>query len=305
MKLIKDQTGKVLINGTTVYGISSTIDGNITPENIVKGANILGVDGTLEGSITTVTFVDYDGTPLYTCTNNVLQRLTEMPEAPSHSDLGWTSSGWNWSLANAKSYVQQYGDLIIGNVVRYNGQLIYDAASQYVVVSNDMLSGSSIEDDAAIVRNLVAAKTFCFPDGLRSIGSSGLANKNNYKYFFIPANVSMGNYIFQSDTNLKEVILPKTLTAIGKNTFYGCSSLEKITIPASVGTIGADAFNSCSSLIEIHVLAQVPPTLNSNSFVIPENAKIYVPSDKVTLYKSMWQDLASKIVGEPISIDIN
>ena len=52
---------------------------------------------------------------------------------------------------------------------------------------------------------------------------------------------------FLECTNIKSVILPNTLTAIGTQAFCG-SSLVSISIPAGVKTIGNGTFNLCTSL---------------------------------------------------------
>ena len=52
---------------------------------------------------------------------------------------------------------------------------------------------------------------------------------------------------FLECTNIKSVILPNTLTAIGTQAFWG-SSLVSISIPASVEEIRGSAFFGCSSL---------------------------------------------------------
>ena len=52
---------------------------------------------------------------------------------------------------------------------------------------------------------------------------------------------------FLECTNIKSVILPNTLTAIGTQAFWG-SSLVSISIPASVETIEGGAFCRCTAL---------------------------------------------------------
>ena len=59
-----------------------------------------------------VNFYDYDGTILYAYTKADFLALNEMPANPTHQGL--TAQGWNWVLADAKSYVNKYGGLIIG-----------------------------------------------------------------------------------------------------------------------------------------------------------------------------------------------
>ena len=73
-----------------------------------------GGGGGVEGK--DVNFYDYDGTCLYSYTKDEFLALNEMPANPGHSDEGLISDGWNFILANAKSIVQKYGFLNIGQL---------------------------------------------------------------------------------------------------------------------------------------------------------------------------------------------
>ena len=92
---------------------------------------------------------------------------------------------------------------------------------------------------------------------------------------------NLPNKAFSECTNIKSVILPNTLTVIGKqalgNTslvsisipasvesiedmaFYGCNSLKNVTFEkgSQLKTIGTFAFASCTSLISIEIPASV------------------------------------------------
>lgn len=61
-----------------------------------------------------VNFYDYDGTIVNSYTAAEFAELSAMPSNPSHDGL--TAQGWNWSLADAKSYVASYGKLDIGQM---------------------------------------------------------------------------------------------------------------------------------------------------------------------------------------------
>ncbi len=54
--------------------------------------------------------------------------------------------------------------------------------------------------------------------------------------------VSVGCYAFRELPNLREVVLPDTVTVIGSDAFYLCKSLNSINIPGSVTSIGNYAF---------------------------------------------------------------
>lgn len=59
-----------------------------------------------------VNFIDYDGTIVYSYTVDEFNALTEMPANPTHSGL--TAEGWNWTLSDAKTYLQTCKYLVIG-----------------------------------------------------------------------------------------------------------------------------------------------------------------------------------------------
>ena len=68
--------------------------------------------------------------------------------------------------------------------------------------------------------------------------------------------VSIGTGAFK-DSNVKNIVVPNSVTSIGNSAFYGCSSLTQIEIPTSVTSIGDDAFHNCSSLSQIEIPSSV------------------------------------------------
>ena len=60
-----------------------------------------------------------------------------------------------------------------------------------------------------------------------------------------------------SNTALKSVTLPNSLTTMTGETFYGCSKLTSITLSEKLTGIPYDAFNSCSTLTTITLPASV------------------------------------------------
>ena len=62
---------------------------------------------------------------------------------------------------------------------------------------------------------------------------------------------------WSSNTSIKEIILPDTMTEIGSGAFYGFESLETITLPQGLTTIGAAVFMFCEQLTTIDIPATV------------------------------------------------
>ena len=69
---------------------------------------------------------------------------------------------------------------------------------------------------------------------------------------------------FYNSTNVENLILPKTLTTVGKEMFYK-SKLKTVKIPANVTMIGESAFKDCSSLTSVDIPASVE-TIEASAF---------------------------------------
>ena len=82
-------------------------------------------------------------------------------------------------------------------------------------------------------------------------------------------------------TNLKEVILPNTITEIAHSAFEVLMRMTKFVVPEGVTTIGEQAFNTCYNFESI-ILAESVETIGSRAFDDCDKMKeITIPS-KVT-----------------------
>ena len=64
---------------------------------------------------------------------------------------------------------------------------------------------------------------------------------------------SIGDYAFNSCSNLTSVTIPNSVTRISDLAFYRCQGLPGVNIPKSVTNIGSRAFADCPSLTAINV----------------------------------------------------
>lgn len=77
-------------------------------------------------------------------------------------------------------------------------------------------------------------------------------NMDNLKELVLPATVtSLGESSFEDCDSLLTVILPEGLKTLGNSCFYSCESLMSITIPDKVEVIPVHAFDGCSSLATV------------------------------------------------------
>ena len=63
-----------------------------------------------------VNFIDYDGTILYSYSRDEFLALSSLPDFPDSSELTYVT--WNWSLDDAKIYVTEYDNIVIGAIVK-------------------------------------------------------------------------------------------------------------------------------------------------------------------------------------------
>ena len=88
------------------------------------------------------------------------------------------------------------------------------------------------------------------------IGDYAFESCTNLTSITIPDSVTnIGEYAFQSCSNLTSVTIPDSVTNIGQRAFLFCKSLKYITIPESVQDIGEYAFYGCKSLEKINAAA--------------------------------------------------
>lgn len=107
-----------------------------------------------------------------------------------------------------------------------------------------------------------------FEDSVAHLYSEGIFShsQSNVKTITLPNSITyLPSYAFGFLDRLTNITIPDGVEKIDYSAFYKCSSLTEITIPNSVTTIGENAFVDCSSLANV-VLGNSVKTIGKDAF---------------------------------------
>lgn len=222
-----------------------------------------------------VNFYDYDGTILYSYTSTEFANLTVLPTNPAHTGL--TAQGWNWSLNDAKTYVNKYKKLNIGQcyitsngktrlyIELHQGQLsptIGLGVNGTVIVdwgdgtSTSTLTGTSTGTAKTATHTYAAPGKYVITLTVSGTATSIYGGSNAGSYLLIKSLSS--NYYQNSGylSAIKKIEIGEKIQ-LGKYALYYCFGLKSITLPASI-TIGNYAFGYCDSLYHLTLPDTLP-----------------------------------------------
>ena len=175
------------------------------------------------------------------------------------------------------------------------------------------------------------------PNNLQEICDYAFNNCSSLIGINLPNSLSyIANGTFNGCTSLAAIEIPSSVSSIGENAFFGCSSLNSINIPNSVHSIGINAFQNCSNLNDLTIgnsvtaigskayygcsslsnilcKADIPPTIEQNTFSEStySQASLRVPATSINLYrttnnwKKFYHIMVDGVLATSVSLDIS
>ena len=264
---------KIIFNGTTLMDVTQD---TVAADNLLAGETATGADGQQVtgayvpsgGGVQEVEcgaiFVDYDGTLIDAWEAADVAGKTALPNNPSHTDIGLTSQGWNWALADIKSYISDYPTavLTIGQLyTTTSGASELDCTfdsntlAPYLGIA---VNGTAVIDwgDNSATSTLTGTSLTTLKWANHTYSAAG-----NYTISITPQS---GSYVFYYSGSAGGVLARSSsftsdrtyrgcinAVRVGANanlanlSFNGLLNAKYITLPSTVTTIGSETFSSC------------------------------------------------------------
>ena len=261
---------KIVLNNTTQIDLTDTtaVASDVATGKYFYGADGVKITGTASGSgyvepePLDVDFIDYDGTLLHTYTVDDFLALSELPNNPTHDGL--VSQGWNWSLADAKEYVAEYGSLVVGQ------NYITDDGKTRVYISlgaNDTRLSKSVTVSIYAIDTAVITIDW---------GDETSTNKSSVGQQYITHNYAeYGDYIISIDIQCEGTLL---LGYWGSNTSFVTGNIvRKIEIGANVTGTMSKCFRDMYDLESV----SIPTTCVEYASRSEGNAPVFVNNYKM------------------------
>lgn len=132
----------------------------------------------------------------------------------------------------------------------------------YLKIKSLNVSGPINGSDLKVIRRMCGADEY----GNETAGETERLNleqavfvEGGEPYFYydgepmLQRNQVLSRYAFGYCKQLKEILLPENLEAVGSQAFYECVSIEQLVIPENVRTVSRSAFCGCSNMTSIRL----------------------------------------------------
>ena len=220
--------------------------------------------------------------------------------------LWYSLSSWAWAkeaqVIKYKNNIEYSGDIVIPETVEYEGNdysvtsigdsaFVYCSGLTSVTIPNSvMVIGSHAFEHClgqfsfTIGNGVTSIYGYAFKDcrGLTSVHISDLEAWCKIAFNNVFSNpLHYAHHLFLNGEEIKDLVIPGSVTSIGDYAFHGCIGLTSVTIPNSVTSIGLVAFNQCGGLSTITIGSGVETIYEMAFANCPELTDVYCYAENV------------------------
>ena len=124
----------------------------------------------------------------------------------------------------------------------------------------------------------IGLDAFRYCSGLTSVHISDLAAWCKISFSNYYSNpLTFAHHLFLIGYEIKDLVIPNSVTSIGERAFYGCYGLNSVTIPNSVRELGSSAFYYCSGLTSVTIPNSVTSIGEYNQEIKGETNVVIIP----------------------------
>ena len=237
-----------------------------------------------------VTFIDYDGTVLYSYTLAQAQAMTDLPQLPAHDGL--ICQGWNWTLEAI---------IALNRPVTVGAMYITDDGATRLHIRIATVGRMTVP--LYIGQTVKNGVSIDWGDGSTAETLAGTGNVNTFHTYAEP-----GDYVIS--------LMPKdsctlslgknsssycVMGATGNNGIVYCNMLQDVFVGESVTSIGDSAFDSCYGMryYDFSACTDIPTLSSASAFNnIRTDCQMLIPTALYDEWSTAtnWATYASKMV---------
>ena len=208
---------------------------------------------------------------------------------------------------NGHSYLGYEYDFQVDNIfytIHKNG--VYVSAEKYLYelendtslsVTSEIVINSSYQGGIIIPETVMYGDTVYNVTGIEDAAFKGCIDLEG---IMIPSSVShIGKYAFLGCIRLKGAELPESLSFLDQGLFKGCLGLKYVVIPKGVTWLGNEVFSGCEGLEGLYIVSSRPikviDEMDTFYGVSRNLCTIYVPNNGIEKYKrtEVWKSFSN------------